>query len=72
MRHEFVNEQPVIIDPGPTNIIQSVININNPEDAMIEGIEVRIDIDHTWTGDLVITLESPDGTNKGVWPALWH
>jgi len=52
MRHEFVNEQPVIIDPDPTNIIQSVINVNNPEDAMIEGIEVRIDIDHTWTGDL--------------------
>jgi len=63
MRHEFVNEQPVRIDPGPANTIQSVINVNEPEDAMVQDIEVRLDIDHTWTGDLVIKLQSPDGTD---------
>jgi len=29
---------------------------------IIEDIEVTLDIDHGWTGDLVVTLESPAGT----------
>lgn len=62
MRHEFVNEQPVIIDPGPPNTIQSNIVVTGLGEAAVESLEVHVDIDHTWTGDLLIKLHSPDGT----------
>ncbi len=62
MRHEFVNEQPVAIDPGPPNTIQSEIVVTGLGEAAIENLEVHVDIDHTWTGDLLIELRSQDGT----------
>jgi subtilisin-like proprotein convertase family protein len=62
MRHEFVNEQPVVIDPGLPSKIQSEIVVTDLDQATIENLEVHIDIDHTWTGDLRIKLYSPDGT----------
>ncbi len=62
MRHEFVNEVPVPIEPGPPNTIQSTIQVTDLVDARVEAVEVKIDISHTWTGDLVIRLRSPDGT----------
>lgn len=62
MRHEFVNEQPVLIDPGPPSTIQSEIDVTGLDDATVENFEVRVDIDHTWTGDLLIKLRSPDDT----------
>jgi subtilisin-like proprotein convertase family protein len=62
MRHEFVNEQPVAIDPGPPSKIQSEIVVTDLGQATLENLEVHIDITHTGTGDLRITLASPDGT----------
>ena len=62
MRHEFVNERPVAIDPGLPNKLQSEIVVTNLEHATVESLEVHIDITHTWTGDLRIKLFSPDGT----------
>lgn len=62
MRHEFVNEQPVVIDPGPPSKIQSEIVVSDLGQATVEDLEVHVDIDHTWTGDLRIKLLSPDGT----------
>jgi subtilisin-like proprotein convertase family protein len=62
MRHEFVNEQPVAIDPGPPSKIQSEIVVTGLGQAMLENLEVHVDITHTWTGDLRMTLSGPDGT----------
>ena len=62
MQHEFVNEQPVAIDPGPPSKIQSQIIVPDLGQATIENLAVRVDITHTWTGDLLLKLQSPDGT----------
>lgn len=62
MRHEFVQERPLVIDPGPPNTLQSEIVVTDLDQARLENLEVHINITHTWTGDLHITLASPDGT----------
>lgn len=62
MRHEFVNERPITIDPGPPHKIQSAIVVTNLGQATVETLEVHVDITHTWTDDLRIKLHSPDGT----------
>ena len=62
MRHEFVNERPIAIDPGLPNKIQSAIVVPDLGAATVENLEVHLDITHTWTGDLRIKLFSPDGT----------
>jgi len=54
----------------PVNIpnnqtVQSVINI--PANGNILDVNVQMDINHTWIGDLDITLESPSGTQMKVW-----
>lgn len=62
MRHEFVNERPVVIDPGPPNTIRSELVVTNLGQATVENLEVHVNITHTWTGDLRLKLSSPDGT----------
>ena len=37
------------------------------EDVTVESIEVSVVITHTWINDLVIELESPDGTSVKLW-----
>ena len=61
MRHEFVQEVPVAIDPGPPSTIQSTLEVTGLAGATIEEVEVTIDITHTWVGDLVVDLIGPDG-----------
>lgn len=36
--------------------------INIPDDLTIFGVEAFVDITHTWSGDLVVSLTSPQGT----------
>ncbi len=62
MRHEFVNQQPIQIDPGPRNTVQSTLDVAGLAGANVEDLEVTVDVTHTWIGDLVITLVGPDGT----------
>jgi subtilisin-like proprotein convertase family protein len=62
MRHEFINQTPVPIDAGPANTIESTIDIANLGGATVADIEVTVDVTHTWTGDLIISLISPGGT----------
>ncbi|WP_231372829.1 thrombospondin type 3 repeat-containing protein [Aureivirga sp. CE67] len=54
------NDGPITILDVDPEVIQSVIQIN--QDVTIEDINVTINIDHVWTGDLNVTLISPDGT----------
>ena len=48
-----------IVDNGT---ITDTITIGSGLD--IDHVEVRLNIDHTWIGDLVVTLTSPDGTES--------
>lgn len=36
--------------------------INIPDSFTMNDVNVNIDIEHTWTGDITLTLEHPDGT----------
>jgi len=36
--------------------------INIPDSFTINDVNMNIDIEHTWTGDITLTLEHPDGT----------
>ncbi len=43
-----------------SGVVQSSIEIE--QDAALTDINVRVDLNHTWVGDLTITLTSPAGT----------
>ena len=49
--------------PIPIPDVSSVSStINVPASSLIGDLDVSLDITHTWTGDLVVTLTSPKGT----------
>lgn len=50
----------VAIPDDDANGVSSVLNI--PDDYTITRVAVVVSIDHTWVGDLVFNLTSPDGT----------
>jgi subtilisin-like proprotein convertase family protein len=61
MRHEFTNDTAIAI-PGDSKITvesrMQVSGISSP----IRDVNVTMDLDHSWTNDLRIVLEAPDGT----------
>lgn len=59
--YHFKNEQVVPIGTGAPNQINSTINVQGTS-GNIEDVNVKIDIDHSYTRDLIIRLKSPDGT----------
>ena len=60
--YRFANDTPVAIDPGPRNVITSQIEATGLGGLVIETVTVLVDIDHTWTDDLRVSLKSPEGT----------
>lgn len=50
------------IPDDDSNGISRVINV--PETGVVFGAEVSVDITHTWRGDLIVTLTSPEGTTQ--------
>ena len=60
MRNVFVNRKPERIDPGGPNVVRSEILVSDGLGS-IRDINVLIDIQHTWVGDLVISLIGPRG-----------
>ncbi|MEA5449134.1 proprotein convertase P-domain-containing protein [Leptolyngbya sp. CCNP1308] len=56
----FTNNKPVKINPGNPNTVLSPINISGLSDD-VRKIKVTFDIQHTWTGDLRISLLNPAG-----------
>ncbi|PMG51530.1 S8 family serine peptidase [Shewanella sp. 10N.286.52.B9] len=54
----YSNDTPVDISDNTT--ITSTIEIG--DELQIFGLDVNVDITHTWIGDLVVTLTSPNGT----------
>ena len=58
---------------GKVNIIDNQTvqsNLNVPASGSILDVNVKIDIDHTWVGDLDIIVESPAGTQVKLWDNL--
>ena len=58
MRHEFTSAAAAPIDAGPPGTVTSPIDVDAVE-GVVETIEVGIDVEHTWHGDLTISLLSP-------------
>lgn len=59
--YHFKNEQSVSIGTGAPNQIDSRIHVEGTG-GNITDVNVKLDIDHTYTRDLIIRLKSPDGT----------
>ncbi|MBT8184162.1 MAG: proprotein convertase P-domain-containing protein, partial [Eudoraea sp.] len=59
--YHFKNEQLVPIGAGAPHEINSTMNVQGTG-GNITDVNVKLDIDHTYTRDLVIRLKSPDGT----------
>jgi subtilisin-like proprotein convertase family protein len=56
-----------VIPDGNAAGISSTINVSAaelPSNILIDRIEVRLDISHTWIGDLIVALIGPDGTTS--------
>ena len=51
---------PVAISNGAANTITSTLTISDGVD--ISDVNIQLDITHTWTNDLTITIKSPAGT----------
>jgi subtilisin-like proprotein convertase family protein len=58
-----------VTSPGPVNIIDAG-TVFSPIDVTLSGlvvdINVNVNITHTWTSDLIITLIAPDGTEVAL------
>src|SRR5829696_8969554 len=61
MRRHFANTTPVTISAGPPSTVTSPIEVNGVDGATVEDVDVKLDIDHTWDGDLNISLVNPSG-----------
>ncbi|QDV40832.1 Subtilisin NAT precursor [Stieleria neptunia] len=56
----FTNSSSVVIDDGPPNTVTSSIHIDDILDIP-SAIAVSINVEHTYVGDLTITLIAPSG-----------
>jgi subtilisin-like proprotein convertase family protein len=58
----FQSEGPVVIDPGPENTVISTIQVSGHGANVIDSLKVSVNLGHTYTSDLRLTLFGPDGT----------
>ena len=50
--------------PDGSGAVRSIpfdVSLQDPSDLILTGIEVELDIEHPWIGDLVVSLRSPSG-----------
>ena len=60
MRYEFENNQSIVIDSGEPTAIRSDIEVTGSS-GTVTDVNLTIDISHTWTADLTISIEGPGG-----------
>lgn len=60
--YHFVNEQIIPIDDGPANQITSTIAVQ-ATGGTIKDVNLKLDIKHSYTEDLEIRLQNPDGVS---------
>jgi len=58
----FNNMTPVTIPSGPANTISSQIEISGQDGLTVDDLVVTIDINHSYTNDLEVSLNHEDGT----------
>lgn len=58
----YNNMTSVAIPSGPANTVTSQININGQDGLTIKDLLVTIDVTHSYTNDLELSLVHPDGT----------
>ncbi|MDP4537428.1 S8 family serine peptidase [Alkalimonas collagenimarina] len=56
----YENTTPVAIPDNDSSGIESIISVG--QDGHVFGVEVGVNITHTWRGDLIVSLTSPEGT----------
>lgn len=56
----FENTTPIAIPDNNATGIESVINV--PTEGTVFNVEAGVNITHTWRGDLLVSLTSPQGT----------
>ena len=61
MKHEFENATPVTISAGPPSVVRSRIDVSGLDGGAVEDVDVTVDVDHSWDGDLTIGLLNPAG-----------
>lgn len=57
------SQMPVVPLPIPDGVstgVSSTLEIDT--DVVLGGLEIEVDVEHTWAGDLTLRLESPGGT----------
>ncbi|MGI9543387.1 MAG: proprotein convertase P-domain-containing protein [Cyclobacteriaceae bacterium] len=60
--YRFKNDQRTDIDPGAPNQITSVLEARGIQ-GNVQDVNVKLDIDHTYTSDLRVRLIGPTGTS---------
>ena len=60
MRHEFGSNEVKEISSGAPSEVQSTIGVAGLHGRLVD-VNVTLDIEHTWTRDLEISLEGPGG-----------
>lgn len=60
MRIQRSSDMQITIDAGAPSNVASIIDLTDAT-GTIENLSVTLDLDHTWTSDLEILIESPEG-----------
>jgi len=58
----YINDDAMAIPDNDADGISSVINV--PDPLTVFGTSAYVNITHTWSGDITLTLTSPTGTQK--------
>ena len=61
MSHDIENATRVTIGAGPPSVVRSSIDVDGVGTAAIQSVVVSVDIDHTWDGDLTLSVLNPAG-----------
>jgi subtilisin-like proprotein convertase family protein len=62
MRHEFASSEAVPIKEGPPGMTIAAIDVAGIDEGVIAHLAVTVDLDHTWNGDLALSVRAPNGT----------
>ena len=62
MEHEFNSDQAKVISAGAPSVIESTLQVTGLSDRIFD-VNVQLNITHTWTSDLRISLIAPSGTS---------
>lgn len=62
MEHEFNSDQAKVISAGAPSVIESTLQVTGLSDRIFD-VNVQLNITHTWTSDLRISLIAPSGAS---------